>query len=101
MSWQSFEIIITDVDQTYGIYTEHDHANEKVFTYTKEYEEERAIVILNFTQEDVVYDLPSEAGSLDKARGHIGNYPGGLPSIDGRNFSLRPYEAVVLVFQGS
>lgn len=82
---------------TYGIYTPYSETDESVFVYTKEYKRERMVVVMNWTKEEVVYELPEDAGALDKVTDQICNIPEGKSAIEGRTFKLRPYEAVVLV----
>ena len=82
---------------TYGIYTPFSESDEQVFVYTKEYKSERIVVAMNFTKEEVEYGLPDEVGPLDHVVDQICNIPNGKPTIEGRSFKLRPYEAVVLV----
>jgi len=83
---------------TYGIYTPYSENDERVFAYTKEYKNERLVVVMNFTKEDVKYNLPEDAGSLDQVTDQIGNIPDGKVTINGRVFELRPYEAVSLIY---
>jgi hypothetical protein len=68
-----------------------------VYAYTKEYKTERAVVILNFTRDNVTYEVPDEMGSLDKPLSQIGNY--GDVKATGRKINLRPYEGIVIVMQ--
>lgn len=72
----------------YGKYTLLDADNEKVYCYTRELNDTKLVVLLNFSDGDAV----AETGfDLDNTGALIGNYA--EPSTDGR---LRPYEAVVL-----
>lgn len=57
------------------------------------------MVILNFTKDEVSYDVPEEVGSLTQSVAQIGNYPGKSSMFSKRTLSLKPYEALVLVFE--
>ncbi|TKA43122.1 hypothetical protein B0A54_06070 [Friedmanniomyces endolithicus] len=82
---------------TYGYYTLLSPDDEKVFAYVKEYEDERMLVLLNFTKEAVTYPLPKEAGDLRNVKDSICNYNGPLPDMKDEKVELRPYEALVIV----
>jgi len=83
---------------TYGIFTPYSVEDEQVYAYTKEYKNERAVVVLNFTKEHVVYRVPEDAGKLDSPAASIGNRLEGLPKIDARDIHLREYEALIMIF---
>lgn len=78
--------------QTYGIFTLLSPDDESVFAYTKDYQSERVIVALNFTDSTVDYDGLPDAGDMDDS---VGNYGDEVPSITEGMVSLRPWEAVV------
>lgn len=65
-----------------------------MFAYTKEYEGERMLVLLNFSKETVEYDIPEDWSS--SFGDHLGNYEGEVTLSKGK-VSLRPYEAVAVV----
>jgi oligo-1,6-glucosidase len=66
----------------------------EVYAYTKEYEGEKMLVLLNFVDNEVSYTLPE--GWSASAPVHIGNYEGDVELQTG-TIKLRPYEAVALV----
>jgi len=83
---------------TYGIFTPYSVEDEQVYAYTKEYKNERTVVVLNFTKEQVVYEVPEEVGKLNSPVASIGNRLEGLPRINGRDIHLRPYESLAMIF---
>lgn len=77
----------------YGDFELLDEENDDVFTYTRSYGEEKALVVCNFKGTQVQWKIPSglklkEAGML------IQNYQG-LDATEGGVLNLRPYEALV------
>ena len=77
----------------YGDYRSIHEENERIYSYLRTWNDERALVILNFFADPVEYVLPDEIEFADQ---HllISNY-----SVDAaqdiRRFKLRPYEARV------
>lgn len=72
----------------YGKYTLLDPQNPSVYSYTRELNGKKLLVLLNFKE------TPGKANTgLDLSKAHLltGNYP--TPSVDG---TLKPFEAVVL-----
>ncbi len=71
----------------YGKYTLLDEGNKSVYCYSRELDDRKFLVLLNFSERSATADVnfSLDSGVL------IGNYP--EPST---NASLRPYEAVVL-----
>ncbi|ORY23124.1 alpha-glucosidase [Naematelia encephala] len=84
---------------TYGIYTLLSPDDEKIYAYTKDYKEERSLVLLNFSKKSEAYAVPAEVGLPEKITDFIGNFPGDTPDVQGGTMRLRPYEAIVLVYQ--
>jgi len=82
---------------TYGIYAELSPEDERIYAYTKDYEAERTIVLLNFTKDQLSYPLPPQVGSIGPVTAFIDNYPGELPDVTKQQVDLRPYEALVIV----
>ncbi len=74
----------------YGKYTILDKENPAVYTYTREYEGRKFLVLLNFTAKPAPYNLPEKTG---KGTLVAQNYPDA--PAEGL---LRPYEAVVLAY---
>lgn len=70
--------------------------DERVYAYTKDHGDERLIVILNFTSQELSYnDIPS----FNTVNDSIGNYPTttSKPAVKDGRVALRPREALVLV----
>ena len=57
------------------------------------------IVLLNFTKEDLFYSFETRIGTTATVKAYIDNYPGDVPDFSDGRVQLRPYEALVLVFQ--
>ena len=74
----------------YGEYTLVDEENPNVYAYTRELDDRKLLILLNFTEKEsaVTTDL-----DIERAKVLLGNYS--APSIDGK---LKPYEAVILEF---
>jgi oligo-1,6-glucosidase len=77
----------------YGAYDLILPEHEQIYAFTRTLERERLLVILNFSQETPVFELPHDIryGSVDLL---IGNYPMDL-SADLHRLTLQPYEARV------
>ncbi len=71
----------------YGKYTLLDKENESVYSYTRELNGRRLLVLLNFKDKDAIANTGLD---LTKAKVLMGNYA--TPSTDGK---LKPYEAVI------
>ncbi len=73
----------------YGKYTLLDRENPDVYAYTREWNGQKILVLLNFKANAAAAKI--EGIDLSKATLLIGNYPGDAS----RSLNLRPYEAVV------
>ena len=62
--------------------------DEKIFAYTRDTEEEHILVVCNFTDETLTYDVPSNFWETEML---INNYVEESPK-------LRPYESVILYY---
>lgn len=67
-----------------------DEPNESLYIYTKQHASETLLVIVNFTQKNVEWQLPE-----GKHKRLFGNYEE-TKAIEEGTVVLRPYEAVVL-----
>ena len=77
----------------YGRYTLLDKDNPDVYSYTRELNGKKLLVLLNFTTHKAAAKLSLD---MSKAKPLIDNYPV-LPGTQQiKTFSLRPYEAIVL-----
>ena len=72
----------------YGKYTLLDADNESVYSYTRELNGKKFLILLNFKATDSTANTGLD---LSKGKVVLGNYP--TPSTDGK---LKPYEAVVM-----
>ncbi|MGB8957132.1 MAG: alpha-glucosidase [Tumebacillaceae bacterium] len=77
----------------YGEYRSIHEENDRIYSYLRTWNDERALVILNFFADPVEYVLPDEIGFAGKQL-LISNYSVD-ESQDIRRFTLRPYEARV------
>jgi oligo-1,6-glucosidase len=77
----------------YGAYDLILEAHEEIYAFTRTLEEERLLVILNFSRNTPVFQLPENI-SYSSAELLIGNY-GVDPNEKLRQFTLRPFEARV------
>lgn len=76
----------------YGTYDLLLPGHEQIYAFTRTLENERLLVVLNFSAEDVDFKCPAELQWCDSQL-LIANYPD-APG-DARSFRLRPYEARV------
>lgn len=77
----------------YGAYELLLDTDERIYAFTRTLDDQRLLVILNFSPDSPRFALPSTL-SLDGARLLIGNYPVEAGEDPGR-LSLKPYEARV------
>ncbi|WP_026907173.1 glycoside hydrolase family 13 protein [Paucisalibacillus globulus] len=77
----------------YGEYTLLDEENEKVYSYLRTYNNQKLLVVTNFSAEELEYVIPAEftGGEL-----LIGNYSDVKGKVE-KKIQLRPYEAVVYI----
>ncbi len=74
----------------YGKYTLLDKENPNVFSYTRELDGKKILVLLNFTEKEAAYNL---GFSTDKSKIILSNY---TKSKSMKINTLRPYEAIIL-----
>ncbi|USD67308.1 alpha-glucosidase [Vibrio sp. SCSIO 43136] len=74
----------------YGNFTPLWDASEQVFAYLREYQNERLLVVNNFSGERVSLSVPEQYQQF-KVTGLIGNYE--IPTKLGAELNLSPYEA--------
>lgn len=77
----------------YGTYDLILDANEQIFAFTRTFESERLLIILNFSKDTPLFELPSHI-SWSNTELLISNYDVDL-SEDIRQVTLRPFEARV------
>ncbi|MFC2947805.1 glycoside hydrolase family 13 protein [Virgibacillus sediminis] len=72
--------------------------HEKIYAYMRNYEEQKLLVVCNFSDDEVEFKLPQEI-SFTAEESMIGNYGyGEFPSDSYAAFTLKPYE--VRVYKG-
>lgn len=74
----------------YGTYQLLDPDNEKLYVYTRTLDNEKLLVICNFTEEEEIYSVPEE---FSEGEVLISNYH---RETVGKEILLKPYEALVL-----
>ena len=74
----------------YGHYELLMPEDEKLFVYTRSLDNEKLLVICNFTEEETVFSMPDEFAGKKVL---VGNYKGQEAASSIR---LRPYEALVI-----
>jgi len=77
----------------YGAYELLLPDHEQIYAFTRTLDQQRLLVLLNFSQEPARFELPADLQSLD-ADLLIANYPSAA-SGDIRRLTLKPYEARV------
>ncbi|MBS1507122.1 MAG: alpha-glucosidase [Bacteroidetes bacterium] len=76
----------------YGKYALLDKANDKVYAYTREFDGQTVVVLLNFSFTEAETTIPND---LKNATLLLSNY-GNTAIPQGKTVTLRPYEAMVL-----
>jgi oligo-1,6-glucosidase len=77
----------------YGSYDLILAADKEIYAFTRTYQEDRLLILLNFTLDTPVFTLPADISFLDKEL-LISNYPVDSTE-DIHSLTLRPYEARV------
>ena len=75
----------------YGSYKLLDEEDSDIFSYEREYEGKKLLVVCSFAKEKVRYTLPDDYKDAEIL---IGNYENVLKTDD-KNIILNPYQAVV------
>lgn len=87
----------------YGSFVMVDPTNEHVFAYLREYGSEAALVVTNFSDRTVEWQLPEEVAGRRQTQVLAATYvgeekgPGEPTRVGKRGWSLRPYEAFVVL----
>lgn len=76
----------------YGRYQLVDPGNERVYAYTRELDDTKVLVILNFTEEELVFES-GELKNISKSDVLINNYT--TTEILDNSIRLKPYQAVL------
>lgn len=69
--------------------------HESVFAYQRTFKQSRAVIVLNFSEQEVSWVVGDEATGLKNAQVLIGNYND--PKIDNGVLSLRAFECAVFL----
>ncbi len=79
----------------YGSYKLYDAANAKVYAYTRTHNAEKYLVILNFSNEEVLWNVPDELSEFKNIV--LTNYtmPSQL-SVPGKSVTLKPWQSFIL-----
>ena len=85
--------IITD-----GVYELLDAENEKVYTYLRKGENETLVVVANFTDEEIDYQV-DESVKAQESKLLISNYAD-APETFHNHLTLKPYQAYVYMIKG-
>lgn len=75
----------------YGSYALVDRDNEKVYAYTRTLNHSKVLVILNFSKEEVLFNVPASAGKIQTVL--INNL--NSVTITSNQVKLQPYQAVI------
>jgi len=75
----------------YGTYDLYDEQHPQIYTYTRTLDNEMLLIVLNFSKEKVVYDLPF---MLDADTEPLVNNRLEF-SLEGNNLTLEPYQAFI------
>lgn len=78
----------------YGDFREINKEHKNVYSYIRELENEKVLVICNFFEQETEYTLPRNEG-LNSSELLISNYEQAQAIEDGEMVVLRPYEARV------
>lgn len=82
----------------YGDYVLLDRRSNEVFAYSRQYEDQQAVVLCNWTDRPIEWD-PTANGVKQVKEVLLSNYDAAgqaLKRFEGRQWSLRPYEAAVM-----
>lgn len=82
----------------YGDWVLIDQPNQEVFAYTRQYEDDKALVLCNWTETSIVWDAASN--EIDGVKAVLlDNYDTteAVQHFTGGKWSLRPYEAAVFL----
>jgi glycosidase len=85
----------------YGNFCSIDRDSEEVFAYTRQYADQKAMVVCNFTDSSLLWD--PVANGIDRVTDVLlNNYESTekvFTKVAGKQWTLRPYEAYVLLVQ--
>ena len=76
----------------YGAYTLLDENNKQVYAYTRVFNDKKVLVVMNFSDKDVMFDVPSTIGKpVDVLINNSDHY-----KIEKGKLSLKPYQAIII-----
>ena len=85
--------------QVHGSFTLLDRPNPCVFSFLREWEGCRALVILSFTAGEVMFDLPTEVGEIKGARLLVSTLGDRTRPLVGQSQKLSPFEGRVYLLK--
>ena len=76
----------------YGAYTLLDENNKQVYAYTRVFNDKKVLVVMNFSDKDVMFDVPSTIGKAGNVLiNNLDHY-----KIEKGKLSLKPYQAIII-----
>ena len=81
----------------YGTYKLFDAGNAKIYAYTRTLDRQQVLVLLNFSKENVLYQVPQELQKFVSGKVLINNYTGIEKSKEPNTIQLKPYQSIILI----
>ena len=76
----------------YGAYTLLDKNNKYVYAYTRVLDDKKILIILNFSDKNVMFNVPASVGKVSKILiNNLADY-----KIKDGSFHLKPYQAIIV-----
>ena len=76
----------------YGAYTLLDKNNKYVYAYTRVLDDKKILIILNFSDKNVMFNVPASVGKVSKVLiNNLADY-----KIKDGSFHLKPYQAIIV-----
>ncbi|ORX36241.1 alpha amylase [Kockovaella imperatae] len=88
------------LSSTYGLFEEIHPDHPHIYSYTKTYDRETMLVIINFANESVDFDFGNVKIPAGKPKDQISNLESGSAASVDNKVSMRPYEARAMVWDG-
>lgn len=90
------EIRKSNIALTYGSFYELNHEHKQVYSYLRELDGKRFLIIVNFFGEDTYYNIPSDT-NFPKGNLILSNYERNAEENSLTSFKLKPYECRLYV----
>ena len=98
---KAYKVLRSQIDELVGRingdFVMLDSANEQIFAYTRQFADQQALVLFNWTDDTVVWDPATH--SVGKVREMLLSSSGISEKYHDRQWPLRPYEAAVLLVE--